>query len=84
MTFDAVILHADPGKRQWDRLEVPFLASGREWPGYVFTTTYRGQLIGSFLKEKAKSRERVRLTTEETTFGIRITWAERIEQEVAS
>ena len=82
-TYDAIILHVHDGKRQFDRLEVPFLAGGQQWEGYCWRAS-RGGWLGAFLHEAAKSREKVTLTTEQTPYGVQIVNASRIRQEVAS
>ena len=79
MTFDAIVLHVAPGRMQAQRLDVTFLASGQEWDGYTWISTYRGQLVGTMLHQAAKTREKIQLTTDETVYGVRIVWAQRIE-----
>jgi hypothetical protein len=79
--YDAHIIHVHPGKNFAHRLEVTFLASGMRWEGYLWAQkdNFRGQLLGTLLGHAHRTREAVRLTTQDTNYGINILNAERIE-----
>jgi hypothetical protein len=83
MTYDAQILHVSPGRRHLDRYEVTLRTErhGRpfEIDAYLWVRNTRGELVASLLESAQHRQETLRLTTEETTWGDRIAWAEKIE-----